>query len=95
MILLFAEPIIETSGEAVISANWIMLVLATIVAFFFVRTLNKIEKNFEVLTHTVEGNTADSKVHEERISRVEEYQSGSNEALANEIVAKLRSITPK
>lgn len=86
---MIAQLLIDTS----ISANWLLLIMAAVVGFFLVRTLNKIEKNSEEHTKQIAEITRIQLEHHHRIKNVEESIDG--EELAERMLSKIKSITPK
>jgi len=84
---MIAQLVIDTS----ISANWLLFIMAAVVGFFFVRTLNRIEKNSEEHTRQIAEITRMQMEHRLRIENVE----GETEELARKLSDKIRSITPR
>lgn len=86
-------PILQLLIDTSISANWILLIMAAVVGFFFVRTLNRIEKNSEEHTKQIAEITRWQQEYHHRLKKVEEDIDG--EELAEKLIAKIRAITPK
>lgn len=93
LILLEVDPIIETPIGAVISANWVMLILAAVVSFFLIKTLAGFQKALDGVVKTVNEIQVKLAVHDEKFKLMDEnYVKGAAGKMAEHILAKLNII---
>lgn len=81
--IFLADPILP---DGAISGNWLVVVLGAIVAFFFIRTLNKLENSMKALTTQV------TEIREEQIrmqSDIDNKPAVDASAVAEQILTKL------
>lgn len=91
--ILLSDPILIDGG---VSANWVFIALAAIVSFFMTRTMIKMETSIKVLNLQV----GEIKFHQGLLRKdfdhitSDKYIAGQNEILSNQIIAKIKAITP-
>lgn len=86
--IFLADPILP---DGAISGNWLVLILAGITAFFFIRTLNKLESSMKSLTTQI------TIIREEQISLrkdVDNMPTIDAADVAEQILTKLFAMNP-
>jgi hypothetical protein len=77
-----------------IDPGWVMLILSAIAGFFGIRTLNKIEKNVELLTKKIEQINDVQIEHGIKIKTIQENFVNDGPEWAQKLIATIAAITP-